>query len=83
MIDPSSSSVCIDSDFDTRESSKKICQNNGLGFEVINQETLRVTGNTDQNKGNYLLLLWSYHADSTGNTLWSVRATPLTITIST
>ena len=82
MKDSTQNNICGDSDFDTRQSGKKICFTNGLEFEVINYETLRITANSLASQGTYELWIWSHHVDSTGTKLWSFRATPLTITIS-
>lgn len=81
MKDTSGSNNCVDSDFDTRSSAKKICFTNGMEFEVIAYETLRITANGMALLGSYELWIYSHHVDSTASKLWSVRATPLTITI--
>jgi len=47
MKDPSTSSICADSDFDTRPSGKKICFTNGMIFEVIDYQKLRITANSE------------------------------------
>ncbi len=82
MKDTSLGSICTISDFDTRPSAKKICFTNGLVFEVIDYQTLRVTANSVLHIGTYELWIWSYHVDISGTRLWSVRATPLTLIIS-
>jgi len=81
MVDVAQSTICSDSDFDTRLSGKKICYTNGLEFEVVGYETLRVKANSNAHTGSYELWIWSYHVDSTGTILWSSRATPMTVTI--
>ena len=40
LKDPSQSTICKESDFDTQTSGKKICFNNGLLFEMINYNQL-------------------------------------------
>jgi len=81
MDDPTESSICVDSDFDTRQSAKKICFTSGMELEVIDDEILRVTANSIAHEGTHKLKIWNYHVDSTGTKLWSVRATPATITV--
>jgi len=81
MKNTSSSSICSESDFDTRPTAKKICFTNGLVFEVIDYKTLRITANSLQHLGTYELWVWSYHVDNTGTKLWSIRATPMTVII--
>ena len=78
MTEVGSNNVCTNSDFDTRGSGKKICFDNGMTFEVTNYDTLRVA---TPKSGTYNLWIWSHHVDSTGTKLWSVRATPLTLSI--
>ena len=74
--------ICLKSDFDTRLSGKKICLQNGVELQVVESKTLRVTVNSLENLGTYYLWLFSYHIDSTGSKILSLRATPLTLTIS-
>ena len=58
MKDPSESTVCDESDFDTEVSAKKICFNNGLELEVINYQTLRINTNSFDQIGTYEAYIW-------------------------
>ena len=81
MQDLSQNIVCENSDFDTRLSGKKICHQNGLEMQVLDHKTLKVLANSLQQLGIYKLWIDTHHVDSTGTKLWSIRATPLTLTI--
>ena len=81
MKDTSLGTNCLDSDFDTRPSAKKICFTNGLEIEVIDYKVLRINANNQLQEGNYELYILSHHVDSTGNQLWGIRYTTLSITV--
>ena len=81
MQDLSQNIICEDSDFDTRLSGKKICHQSGLEMQVSDNKILRVLANSLEQLGIYKLWVITHHVDSTGTILWSVRATPLTLTI--
>jgi len=50
-------------------------------LEVIGYQKLSVAVNSRTQAGTYQLRIWSYHVDNSGTELWSVKATPMTITI--
>lgn len=61
---------CGTSDFYT-VSSKRICMNNGIVFEVKDYVSLKVMVGNGTYNGLYKLSIYSYHIDTTSTKVWS------------